>query len=269
MIVQRIEKHLIKESNPYYSLLEEFCFKSKNLYNSANYQIRQEFIKNNKYIDYYDMDKIMKNLVNEDYPNNYREMPTAQSAQQCLKLLNKNWKSYFKAIKDWKKHPEKYLGMPKLPKYKKKNSKNILILTNFNCKLKEGYIKFPKVFNGFNLKTNVSNLQQIRILPKSNYFIIEVIYNKNIQELKEDNYRYVSIDIGVNNLAALTNNCSKIFQLINGRKLKSINQYYNKKIAYYKELAKRMNNLDNTRRIDCITKKRNNLISDLLHKASK
>ena len=269
MIVQRIEKHLIKESNPYYSLLEEFCFKSKNLYNSANYQIRQEFIKNNKYIDYYDMDKIMKNLVNEDYPNNYREMPTAQSAQQCLKLLNKNWKSYFKAIKDWKKHPEKYLGMPKIPKYKKKISKNILILTNFNCKLKEGYIKFPKVFNGFNLKTNVSNLQQIRILPKSNYFIIEVIYNKNIQELKEDNYRYVSIDIGVNNLVALTNNCSKTFQLINGRKLKSINQYYNKKIAYYKELAKRMNNLDNTRRIDCITKKRNNLISDLLHKASK
>ena len=150
MIVQRIEKHIIKSSDRYYTLLDDFCFKSKNLYNFANYNIRQEFIKNNKYLNYYDIDKLMKTLESKDY----RDMPTAQSAQQCLKLLDKNWKSFFKSIKDWSKHPEKYLGRPKLPKYKKKSGRNILILTNCNCKLKEGYIKFPKVFNDFKLKTN-------------------------------------------------------------------------------------------------------------------
>ena len=100
-----------------------------------------------------DIDKLMKTLESKDY----RDMPTAQSAQQCLKLLDKNWKSFFKSIKDWSKHTEKYLGKPKLPKYKKKDGRNILILTNCNCKLKEGYIKFPKIFNGFKLKTNISN----------------------------------------------------------------------------------------------------------------
>lgn len=265
MIVQRIEKHLIKSSDPYYTLLDDFCFRSKNLYNFANYNIRQEFIKNNKYLNYYDIDKLMKTLESKDY----RDMPTAQSAQQCLKLLDENWKSFFKSIKDWSKHPEKYLGKPKLPKYKKKKGRNILILTNCNCKIKEGYIKFPKVFNNFKLKTNVFNLQQVRILPKSNYFEIEVIYNKEVNDLKEDNNRYIGIDIGVNNLMSLTNNCNMQFKLINGRKLKSINQYYNKQVAYYKELAKRMNGLDNTHRIDYITNKRNNLIIDLIHKASK
>ena len=50
MIVNRIEKHIIKLSNPFYKLLDEFCFKSKNLYNFANYQIRQKFCKDNEYI---------------------------------------------------------------------------------------------------------------------------------------------------------------------------------------------------------------------------
>lgn len=176
---------------------------------------------------------------------------------------------FFKSIKDWSKHPEKYLGKPKLPKYKKKDGRNILILTNYDCKLKEGHIKFPKIFNDFKLKTNISNLQQVRILPKLNYFEIEVIYNKEVKDLKEDNNRYIGIDIGDNNLMSLTNNCNMQFELINGRKLKSINQYYNKQVAYYKKLAKRMNRLDNTHRINRLTNKRNNLIIDLIHKASK
>ena len=270
MIVQRVERQIISKSNPFYNLLDDFCFKSKNLYNSANYQIRQEFIKNRNYLSYYDINKIMRNIVtNDDQVNDYNEMPTAQSAQQCLKILDKNWKSFFKSIKDWTKHPEKYLGRPKLPNYKKKDGRNLLILTNQDCKLKDGYIKFPKIFKGFTLRTKVPNLQQVKILPRNDYFVIEIVFNKNINILREDNQRYISIDLGVNNLMALTNNCNMQFELINGRKLKSINQYYNKKLAYYKELAKRMNNLNTTHRINKLTNKRNNLTIDLIHKASK
>lgn len=107
MIVNRVEKHIIKQNNPYYKMLDEFCFKSKNLYNFANYQIRQSFCskENSEYISYNKLDKILKQ-ENMDY--DYRDMPTAQSAQQTLRLLDKNWKSFFKAIKDWSKHKEKY-----------------------------------------------------------------------------------------------------------------------------------------------------------------
>lgn len=100
MIVNRVEKHIVKLNNQYYKLLDEFCFRSKNLYNYANYQIRQKFCSDKEYISYNKMDTLLKQ---KDMDFDYRNMPTAQSAQQCLKLLDKNWQSFFKAIKDWSK----------------------------------------------------------------------------------------------------------------------------------------------------------------------
>lgn len=266
-IVTRVEKHIIKYNNTYYQLLEEFCFKSKNLYNFANYQIRQKFTQEGHYIGYYEIDNLLKQ---EDLEFDYRNMPTAQSAQQTLRLLDKNWKSFFKAVKDWSKNKEKYTGKPKLPKYLSKNGRNILILTNSNCKLKDGLIKFPKVFKGFTIKTTIRDgLQQVRILPRNKHFVVEVVYKIEVEELKEDNSKYLSIDIGLDNLATIVNNVDGQPIVINGKGLKSINKYYNKQISYYSELAKRMNNLDYTNRMNRLTIKRNNKINDFMHKASK
>lgn len=262
----RVEKHIIKLNNKYYKILDEYCFKSKNLYNFANYHVRKVFIDTGEWLKYNKLDKMLKQ---KDMDFDYRNMPTAQSSQQCLKLLDKNWKSFFKSIKDWAKQKDKYSGRPKLPKYLKKNGRNILILTNQNCKLKNGIINFPKSFNGFTLKTKANNIQQVRILPRNKHIVIEVVYKINIAEKLKDNNKYVSIDIGLDNLATLTNNCNIQPVIINGRKLKSINKYYNKKLSHYKEIAKRVNNLDYTNRMNKLTIKRNNMINDLIHKASK
>ena len=319
MKVQRVEKHIIKQNNEYYSILDDFCFKSKNLYNYANYKVRQCFIilsklsegkeisyqelefvntlnskvddYNNKRLEKYkkDLEKgkkvkepklykyfnIDNKYINYEFNDfickgyDYSNMPVAQSAQQCLRLLEKNWKSFFKSIKDWTNHKNKYLGRPKPPKYLKKDGRNILILTNNNCKIKNGYINFPKSFNGFRLNTNCDNLQQVRILPRNKHMVIEIVYNTDIHELKEDNSKYVGIDIGLDNFATLTNNCGVKPVIISGRKLKSANKYYNKQMSYYRKIAKRMNNLDYTNRMNKLTIKRNNMITDLIHKASK
>jgi len=157
-----------------------------------------------------------------------------------------------------------------LPRYLPKAGRNILILTNYNCRLKEGYIQFPKVFENFTLKTAIkSNLQQVRILPRNKYIVIEVVHQTGIQDLKKDNGKYVSIDIGLDNLAAITNNCNVQPVIISGKKLKSVNKYYNKQISHYREVAKRMNDLDYTNKMNKLTIKRNNMITDLIHKASK
>lgn len=265
--MNRVEKHIIKSNNKYYKMLDEYCFKSKNLYNYANYIIRQEFINNGKWIRYNELDKMLKEKENSF---DYRNMPMNSSAQQCLKLLDRNWKSFFASIKDYNNNPSKYLGRPKLPKYKPKNGRNVLILTNQNCKIKNGYIKFPKKFKGLLIKTKIRNgLQQVRVIPKDKYLVIEIVYKIEDVEPLVDNDRYVGIDLGLDNFATITNNCGLIPLIINGKGLKSINQYYNKQISHYKSTAKRVNKLDYTNRISRLTNKRNNKVEDYIHKASK
>ena len=265
---QRVEKHIIKENNEYYEMLDGFCYKSKNLYNFANYHIRKQFIDTRKWLRYYDLDKLMKQ---SEMDFDYRSLPVIQSSQQCLKLLDKNWKSFFKTIKDWNKNKSKYNGRPKLPKYLPKNGRNLIILTNQNCKIKDGVLKFPKTFNNFTLKTQVNSndLQQVRILPRNKHIVIEIIYNKQVKDLKKDNQKYVSIDIGLDNLLTLTSNTLNKPMIINGRILKSENKYYNKQISYYREIAKRLNGLDYTNRMNKLTIKRNNKTTNLIHKASR
>ena len=264
--INRVERHIIKPNHKHYNLLNEFCYKSKNLYNYANYIIRQEFIKNGNWIRYNNLDKILKQEGNNF---DYKNMPLASCSQQCLKLLDKNWKSFFQSIKDYNQNPSKYLGRPKLPKYKPKNGRNILILTSQNCKIQKGIVKFPKTFKGFYLKTKVNKLQQVRIIPKDRYLVVEIVYKINNIVPMLDNNKYISIDLGLDNFVTVVNNCGLKPFVINGKGLKSINQYYNKQVSYYKSISKRMNGLDYTNRISKITNKRNNKVDDFIHKASR
>ena len=272
MIAQRVEKHIIKKNSPHYSMLLDFCHRSKNLYNHANYIIREELTKNGKWIRYNDLDKILK--ADKEYPD-YADMPTAASAQQTLRVLDKDWKGYFKSHKDWKKHPEKYLGEPKFPKFKKKNGYFSVYHTGQQCKIKNGIVRFPKSFNGFTLSSKIDarddfiSLQQVRIKPCGFCLKAEIVYRIDVPEQLSDNSKHMGIDIGVDNLATVVNNLGKKPFVINGKGLKSMNKYYNKQVSHYREVAKRMNNRDYTKRMDFLTVKRNHKIDDYMHKASK
>lgn len=287
------ETHRVYKDNSYYKMLDDYCFKAKNLYNNGMYHIRQYYLYNkalqdNKtvenlnlsdyllhymkdkgsYIDYYKLDFLSKQLHNS-LTDDYKSLPISSCSQGVLKQLNQNWQSFFKSIKDFAKHPDKYKGKPKLPRYLDKNGRYLLILTNQNCKLKDGYVIFPKSFNGFQLQTKVDNVKQVRIIPKGRYFQIEIIFEKLEKSLRKENNKYLSVDIGVNNLAAITNNFNGNQYLISGKSLKSVNQYYNKLVADYKSKAKLYNGLDTTKRIQSLTENRNNFIKTYMHKASK
>ena len=269
---QRAEKHIIKSSDKYFSLLMSFCHLSKNLYNHANYLVRKHFFEEDTWLKYNTLDKLLRQ--DAEYPD-YKSMPTAQSAQQTLRLLDKNWKSFFRSIKDWSKHKDKYLGKPKPPKFLKKSDNYLLILTNQEFRLKDGKIYFPKVFSGFILspkfivRNDYLSVQQVRFIPHKQRIVVEIIYSINIPISKPDNSRYIGIDIGVSNLATISNNIGVVPFIINGKPVKSINQNYNKRISHYKEIAKRMNNRDYSKRMDLLTEKRNARIDDYLHKASR
>ena len=270
-MMKRVEHHRLKPSSPFYAMLREFCHRSKNLYNHGNFLIRQTFIDDGKWLRYGEVDRLLK--ADTEYPD-YREMPTAQTAQQTLRILDKNWTSFFAAIKDWKAHPEKYKGRPKLPKYKPKDGYFPLVLTNQNCKLKDGIIRFPRTFQGFTVKAAFVGqpdavFKQARIIPHGGEICIELVYEIPEVEEKADNGKYAAIDIGVDNLAALAWNTGKRPILFKGTPLKSVNQYYNKQMAKRRSICERMNGCHSSKRIAQLTAKRNRKVEDYLHKASR
>ena len=272
-IIQQVEKHVIKKSHPYYNMFCEYTHLAKNLYNHANYLVRNEFTETGKWLRYSELDKILRKDLN--YPD-YTNMPAAQSAQQILRLLEINWKSFFNSIKDWSKNKDKYSGKPKLPKYKPKDGKMVLIVTNQQVKQKGDLLHFPRSFCGFTVKPrcvtldNFEKINQVRVVPKGQSFCLEVVYSISVEsELRSDNSRYMSIDLGLDNLATVVTNTGINPIIVNGKGLKSNNQYYNKKKAHYQSVAKQMNKKHYTNRMYRLTQKRNLKVEDYLHKASR
>jgi len=237
---------------------------SKNLYNESNYAIRQEFINNGKYIAY-----------NKLYPQkrsseNAQQLP-AQTVQQVLRNLEKNWLSFFRAIKEWKKDKSKFKTQPRLPGYKKKSGEHLLIFTNQQCSIKDGALRFPKKCNfDMEVRTKIKNedLQQVRILPKGVGYLIEIVHWKHIKPEELDGTRRLNIDPGQTNLVTLTNNIGQRPIVVKGSIAKSINQYFNKK---YAKILRQfdLQGIKESKRFYKLINKRNRKIKNFFHIVTK
>lgn len=251
--MQLVEKHIIKSTE-----MLNLCAKAKNLYNISLYYWRQSIFGSIQYFSEYELTGLFAEFKQPDYIG----LP-AQTSQQVIKLLFKNIKSWQKSRKEYAKNPSKFLGKPKLPKYKKETS--ICLFTNQQIKLKDGFIHFPKQVNLPPLKTNQDNVQQVRIIPHINHCVVEVVYNTTDVQQNTYNNNWMGIDLGLNNLATAAS--KKQSFIVNGKPLKSINHYYNKR---KKELQSKLKkNTYSSKRIERITHKRNQKVKDYLHKSSR
>lgn len=264
MKVNRVEQQIIRKNNPIYNVVDQYCFYSKNVYNQANYIIRQEFINNNNKISAYDVQKLMQPM------NCYKECGS-QAAQKTIQLVDKMWKSYFKAIKDWKKNPSKYLGMPKLPKYLPKDGRQVFMLKNIQCSLNDGQFRIAfKPFGGYTVNTHaVGKLMQCRFVPKADYYVMEIVYEIEVPDVIEERIRICSIDLGTENLVTMVNNVGLQPIVIKGGAIKSANQFYNKRKAEIQSQLKKETGRDWSKNLQKLTDKRYEKIKYLMHCASK
>jgi len=212
----------------------------------------------------------------EYYIFSFSQILLYNTSQQILRLLDKNMKSYFALLKIWKKNKKSLSGCPQFPKYKKKNGRNLLIFSaQSQIRIRKGYVKLPQKMNVKKIKTkipddkNSNHFKLLRIIPKLNYYVVELIYEKE-EQINEnlDKNKYLSIDLGVNNLASIVTNQNGSF-LINGRIVKSINQYYNKTKAKIQSQLKKNHNKNWSKRLSRLETKRNFKLNDYFHKASK
>ncbi|MEZ7724149.1 transposase [Fusobacterium sp. 27098_8_59] len=259
-------KHLSKKE---FKNLKYLCHIAKNLKNQAIYNVRQHYFKNKKYLSYNENYKMLKNS------ENYKKL-NSNMAQQILKEVDESFKSFFALLKLAKNG--QYNGKIKLPNYLDKDGFTTLVIgfvrlkddmlivpysNSFKKTHQEVKVKLPSVLKDKKIK-------EIRIIPKqhSRYFEIQYIYEvKEVQrELNKENV--LGIDLGIDNLCTCVTNTGASF-IIDGRKLKSINQYYNKINAKLQSIKDKQKIERTTLRQKRITRKRNNRINDYLSKAAR
>lgn len=255
------ETHQIRPNHKLYSVCDELCFKSKNLYNAALFEFRQSFF--DKDLDTLTWQNINR-IFNQSNQFDYRELPSKVS-NTVLKKLGNNISSFWSLVKK-----SDYNKKVSLPKYlhktdgrfivefnkqtfsNKRDEDNNLIICKSNLKLK--------------IPTKVEKPQQVRIIPKVGCYVIEVVYKVEENRLKQ-NQRVAAIDLGLNNLAAVVTNDGDNPILISGRKIKSINQYYDKITSKKKSLLPY--NTFTSKSLHRLWLKRNNKISYEIHKITK
>jgi putative transposase len=120
------------------------------------------------------------------------------------------------------------------------------------------------------VKTKHEHIDQVRIVPRNGYYVVEVIYTKEPIQANVDSSFCVGIDLGVTNLAAIASNREGFVpRLVNGRLLKAWNQWYNKRVKELKQLLPKTDRERVTRQLEQITNTRNRQINHYLHTASK
>ena len=263
-VIPLVAQHIIKQEDARFQAIDEAAFAAKNLYNKALYLVRQSFINEDKYRNFASIFHLIKNEPE------YQALPRKVS-NQVLIQLHQNWLGFFEAMKAWKQSPDLFLGRPGLPRYKDKTAGRQVLSYEKQAISKRGLDRGQVIPSqlGIDVETNQSQVVQCRIVPRTNHYVVEIVYEVTTQpNPKLDDEAVASIDPGIDNLVTLTSNVAGLRPLIvNGRPLKSMNQFYNKQRANLQ--AQLEGRRQTSKRLQALTTKRNRKIKDLMHKTSR
>lgn len=252
-----VERHIVKDNR-----FEDICLKSGLLYNYVLFNVRQGIFSG----DYINEYEFSTKLCKENQVD-FRNLPSVVSQQVVAQVFSVT-KSWMKSKKEYEKNPSKFLSRPKLPKYKRGKKQNMVVFTASACRLKsDGYIHFVKnIISPIKTKIGDNKLCQVRIIPQATCYVVEVIYEKKEQDLNLNKDNVLSIDLGLNNICTCISNVGISPFIVNGKVIKSFNQWYNKKKA---RLMSLIGDKGTSRRINKMTCYRNCWISDKIHKISR
>lgn len=266
------KQNLKRLTSTQYQMLREMCHLSKNVYNESLYNIRQHYFSEGSYLRYEANYPLMKTS------ENYRRLG-ANVAQQTMRNADYSFKSFFGLLKLAKSRKYESWRI-KLPHYLPKDGLFKLCLTQ--AQINDGKFRVPvspelrkeypeKVMIGIPEYIRDKKIHQIHIIPKHNGKFFEVVYmfdDEELEQVKLDSSRFLGIDLGINNLATCVTNEGESF-IIDGRKLKSINQWYNKELSRLSSIKDKQKIKGFTNKQYLITRKRNNRVQNYLYCAAK
>lgn len=259
---------LIPRNEQVTPLLEFICSEANKLSNCGIYLARQIWFKTRRFVTKYELDKNLKS-------NPHFKALRSAVAQQCLHSVAESFSSYAQLLKLYSQG--KLDELPKPPKYQKKGGMAIVSYPARWLKLEGNQIIFSlgkqvKAWFGldsFSLSMpsnlNFSSIKEVRVLPRNGCFYAEFVYQAETFNAQVDPQKFLSIDPGLNNWLTCVTNIGKSF-ILNGRKVKSQNQWYNKKVATLKKDKPQGFWNDE---LAVMTEKRNRQMRDNINKAAR
>jgi putative transposase len=265
MPMQLVEQNVIGKTDPRFAAIDAAAFASKNLYNAANYMVRQCFIHEGIYLTYAEVFHRIKDH------EAYSALPRKVS-NDVLRQLDRDWRGFFAALAAWQADPSKFLGRPKLPGYKDKQTRRNLLIYDLQALsapgLRKGVI-IPSQLD-ISIPTRQTTVRQVRIVPRKGYYVVEVVYEREPVRAPVDPALHAGVDLGVNNLAAITSDKADFMpRIVNGRPVKSINQFYNKRKAELQRKLGTTGTTGTTAQMERLTAHRTRQIDHYLHTASR
>ena len=268
LTVKQQVKHLSKED---YKTIKELCHIAKNLANEAIYNVRQYYFAEGEFLKYEKNYTLLKNSPNYKLLN-------SNMAQQILKEVDGSFKSFFGLIKLAKQDRYAFKDC-KLPHYLPKDGYTTLVIGFVRLKENKLILPFSNSFKKTHKAVEITippilldkKVKEIRIIPKAKarFFEIQYIYEAECVQRNLNTNNALALDLGINNLVTAVSSNGRSF-IIDGRKLKSINQWFNKENARLQSIKDKQHyGKKSTNRQKAIARDRNNKVNDYMNKAAR
>lgn len=268
LTVKQQVKHLSKED---YKTIKELCHIAKNLANEAIYNVRQYYFSEGEFLKYEKNYTLLKNSPN------YKAL-NSNMAQQILKEVDGSFKSFFGLIKLAKQDRYAFKDC-KLPHYLPKDGYTTLVIGFVRLKGNKLMLPFSNSFKKTHKAVEITippilldkKVKEIRIIPKAKarFFEIQYIYEAECVQRNLNTDNALALDLGINNLVTAVSSNGRSF-IIDGRKLKSINQWFNKENARLQSIKDKQHyGKKPTNRQKAIARDRTNKVNDYMNKAAR
>ena len=268
LTVKQQVKHLSKED---YHSIKELCHIAKNLTNEAIYNVRQYYFTEGEFLKY------EKNYALLKSSPNYKNL-NSNMAQQILKEVDGSFKSFFGLLKMAKRGKYTFKDC-KLPHYLPKDGYTTLVIGFVRLNGNKLVLPFSNSFRKTHKPVGITippvlldkKVKEIRIIPKANarFFEIQYIYEAECMQRNLNKTNALALDLGINNLVTAVSSNGKSF-IIDGRKLKSANQWFNKENARLQSIKDKQNlGKKTTSRQKVAARNRNNKVNDYMNKAAR
>lgn len=268
LTVKQQVKHLSKTD---YNAIRELCHAAKNLTNEATYNVRQYYFAEGEFLKY------EKNYTLLKKSQNYKSL-NSNMAQQILKEVDGSFKSFFGLLKLAKQGKYAFKNC-KLPHYLPKYGYTTLVIGFVRLNGNKLILPFSNSFKKNHKPVEITippvlldkKIKEIRIIPKENarFFEIQYTYEAECVQRNLNQNNALALDLGINNLVTAVSSKGGSF-IIDGRKLKSINQWFNKENARLQSIKDKQHfGKKTTNRQQAITRDRNNKVNDYMNKAAR